>query len=169
MRTRVLLVAAALAVVMASGRWEPPLLSSELTSTLLRGSTDFCLMPADRGAYRQTRGGGAGRQLPGDKRTTGDWPPEGVIGGDIMPARTVFDAYPTFDAVAVDPEAGRAFFTDSSLSSLISYSSDAGGSSSDPTEPETRVLGPDTGIGFIAGGEVDPQRKEVYAVNNDGG
>ena len=31
------------------------------------------------------------------------------------------------------------------------------------------MLGPDSGIGFIAGAEVDPKNKEVYAVNNDGG
>jgi DNA-binding beta-propeller fold protein YncE len=169
MRTRVLLVLSASIALLIGNRWEPSLASAELTSTLFGVQGDFCLMPADRGAYRQTRGGGAGRERPGDKRTMSDWPPEGVVGGDIMPARTVFDSYPTFDAVAVDPEAGRAFFTDSSLSSLISYSTDAGGQSAEPTEPATRILGPDTGIGFIAGGEVDPERKEVYAVNNDGG
>ena len=30
-------------------------------------------------------------------------------------------------------------------------------------------MGPATGIGFAAGMDVDPERKEVYAVNNDGG
>jgi hypothetical protein len=169
MRTRVLLAFSASAILLISHRWEPPLQSAELTSTLFGVQNEFCLMPPDRTAYRQTRGGGAGRELPGDKRTVGDWPPEGLAGGDIMPQRTVFDPYPTFDAVAVDPAAGRAFFTDSSLSSLLSYATDAGGLSDAPTEPMTRVLGPDTGIGFIAGGDVDPLHKEVYAVNNDGG
>ena len=169
MRTRVFLVCSALAVLAASERWEPPLQSAEITSTLFGAPNEFCLMPPDRAAFRQTRGGGAGREIPGDKRSMGDWPPEGVLGGDIMPVRTVFDAYPTFDAVSIDPDAGRAFFTDSSLSSLLSYSLDAGGASKDPTEPLTRILGPDTGIGFIAGSDVDTQRKEVYAVNNDGG
>lgn len=166
---RAFLAAGAAAVLLVSNRWEPPVASAELTSTLFGVQNDFCLMPSDRTAYRQTRGGGAGREIPGDKRTTGDWPPAGVAGGDIMPVRTVFDAYPTFDAVAVDPEAGRAFFTDSSLSSLLSYSIDAGGQGPEEAEPVTRVLGPDTGIGFIAGGDVDPRHKEVYAVNNDGG
>ena len=169
MRTRVLLAVGAAAVLFVSNRLETTAISHQLTSTLLGVDTEFCLMPADRAAYRQTRGGGAGRERPDDKRTTGDWPPDGVAGGDIMPLRTVFDAYPTFDAVAIDADAGRVFFTDSSLSSLISYKTDAGGSSLEPTEPETRVLGPDTGIGFIAGGDVDTQRKQVYAVNNDGG
>lgn len=169
MRARLLLVVASLAVLLAGDRWERPLQSAEMASRLLGVQTDVCLMPSDR-AYRQTRGGGAGRELPGDKRrNTGDWPPEGIEGGDVMPNRTVFDPYPTFDAVAIDPQAGRAFLTDSSLSSLISYASDAGGQSNRITEPLTRVLGPETGIGFIAGADVDPQRKEVYAVNNDGG
>jgi DNA-binding beta-propeller fold protein YncE len=169
MRTRVLLVFSALVVLAASGRWQPPLQSAEISSSLFGVQNDFCLMPPDRAAYRQTRGGGAGRELPGDKRKTGDWPPDGVLGGDIMPLRTVFDQYPTFDAVSIDPAAGRVFFTDSSLSSMLSYSVDAGSDSKEPTEPLTRVLGPDTGIGFIAGSDVDPERKEVYAVNNDGG
>jgi hypothetical protein len=171
MQSRLLVVLAASAWLLSSDRWQPPIHSATLAATLLGGpESGVCLMPPERAAYRQTRGGGAGRQLPDDvRRNAGDWPPPGVRGGDIMPDRTVFDPYPTFDAVAVDPEAGRAFFTDSSLSSLLSYSTSAGGHSDGITDFETRVLGPDTGIGFIAGAEVDPVRKEVYAVNNDGG
>lgn len=170
MRTRVILALAASALLLTSRQWEPALQSAEIVSTLFGASNEVCLMPPERALYRQTRGGGAGRELPGDKRgTTGDWPPPNVVGGDVMPVRSVFDPYPTFDAVSVDPESGRAFFSDSSLSSLLSYATDAGSASREITEPATRVLGPDTGIGFIAGAEVDPQRKEVYAVNNDGG
>lgn len=170
MRTQVLLALGASAALLTSARWEPALQSAEIVSTLFGASNDFCLMPPERAAYLQTRGGGAGREVPGDKRgNAGDWPPPNVAGGDVMPVRSVFDPYPTFDAVSVDPESGRAFFSDSSLSSLLSYSTAAGSTSGEMTEPETRVLGPHTGIGFIAGAEVDPERKEVYAVNNDGG
>jgi DNA-binding beta-propeller fold protein YncE len=171
MRTRVFVVSAALAWVLASDAWEPPEATRLLTSTLLGAplSSEICLMPPRGTAYGQTRGGGAGRDMGDVRRGTGDWPPADVQGGDIMPVRTVFDPYPTFDAVAVDPAAGRAFFTDSSLSSLLSYNTSAGGTSKEITEPETRVAGPDSGIGFIAGMDVDPERKEVYAVNNDGG
>jgi DNA-binding beta-propeller fold protein YncE len=174
MRVRLLLVAMASAVLLVSGtRWEPPVRAEMLTSTLLNGmgSQEICLMPRQRPAFGQvTRGGGAGRENPNDvRRRTGDWPPDGVMGGDVMPARTVFDPYPTFDAVAVDGEAGRAFFTDSSLSGLLSYDVTAGSQSATITEPRTHILGPHTGIGFIAGGAVDPERKEVFAVNNDGG
>ena len=170
MLKRVLLVPVAAVVLLASDRSGPVIHSEEIANTLFGGSSEFCLMPSDRAVNRQTRGGGAGRETKGDvRRDPGDWPPEGVKGGDVMPLRTVFDPYPTFDAVALDPEAGRVFFTDSSLSSLISYSTTAGGSSAAITEPATRVLGPDSGIGFIAGAEVDPKNKEAYAVNNDGG
>ena len=127
---RVMLVPVAAAVLLVSDRWEPPIHSAEIATTLFGGSSEFCLMPSDRNLNRQTRGGGAGRETKGDvRRDPGDWPPENVKGGDVMPLRTVFDPYPTFDAVAVDPESGRAFFTDSSLSSLISYATAAGGNS----------------------------------------
>lgn len=172
MRTRLLFaVVAASALVLASERWEPPIEAGTLASTLLGGPlSEICLMPRDRGGFGQTtRGGGAGREQENDRRKTGDWPPDGVHGGDVMPARTVFDPYPTFDAVAVDPEVGRAFFTDSSLSSLLSYTVSAGAMTKEITPEETRIAGPDAGIGFIAGMDIDPERKEVYAVNNDGG
>lgn len=170
MRTRLLLVSVAAAWLLAGDRWEPPITADSLPLELVRApeSTEICLMP-DRNEYSQTRGGGAGRDVGGERRTTGDWAPDDVHGGDVMPARTVFDPYPTFDGVAVDPEFGRTFFTDSSLSSVLSYSSAAGGSSKEITEHETRVIGPATGIGFVAGMDVDPERREVYAVNNDGG
>lgn len=127
-------------------------------------------MPPERTAYGQTHGGGAGRILADEPpRNSGAWLTTDVEGGDIMPTRTVFDPYPTFDAVAVDSWLGRAFFTDATLSSVLSYDITAGGDSDGITEPRTRILGPDTGIGFIAGADVDPERKEVYAVNNDGG
>jgi hypothetical protein len=170
MRTRVLLVCAASAWLLSGDRWQPPITADSLPSALagVPMSTEICLMPSERAAH-QTRGGGAGRDSGAVRRRDGDWPPKGVQGGDVMPARTVFDPYPTFDAVAVDAGTGRAFLTDSSLSSLLSYATSAGGTGKGITETETRVMGPDTGIGFIAGMDIDRERKEVYAVNNDGG
>jgi DNA-binding beta-propeller fold protein YncE len=129
-------------------------------------------MPPERAAYAdQTRGGGAGGRIGDDVRkpTLGDWPNAKSAVVDVMPARTVFDPYPTFGGLAVDPQAGRAFFSDSSLSGMLSYATSAGSDSTGITDPQTHILGPDTGIGFIAGVAVDPERKEVYTVNNDGG
>jgi hypothetical protein len=169
MRTRLLLVGIAGAWLLAGDRWEPAITADSLPLALVGArEPTICLMP-DRNEYDQTRGGGAGHDIGGERRMTGEWAPAGVHGGDVMPARTVFDPYPTFDGVAVDPAIGRTFFTDSSLSSVLSYETTAGSSSRDITEHETRVMGPDTGIGFVAGMDVDPERKEVYAINNDGG
>jgi DNA-binding beta-propeller fold protein YncE len=172
MRTRVLLVSAGAVLLLASGGWEPPVETAGPAATMLGipGAGEICLMPPDRSAYGQTRGGGAGRVSPDDvRRSGGDWLEGDVEGGDIMPSRSVFDPYPTFNAVSVDPEAGRAFFTDATLSSVLSYSTSSGSHSDNVTDHVTRILGPNTGIGFIAGSDIDPRRKEVYAVNNDGG
>jgi DNA-binding beta-propeller fold protein YncE len=144
-----------------------------LTSILAQPtSPEVCLMPPDRTAYAdQTRGGGAGGRIGDEvKRTTNnDWPHPKSLSLDLMPSRAVFDPYPTFGGLALDPQAGRAFFSDSSLSGVLSYTTSAGSDSPGITEPATHILGPETGIGFIAGVAVDPVRKEVYAVNNDGG
>jgi DNA-binding beta-propeller fold protein YncE len=174
MRTQFMLVVAIVGgVLFAHARWDPPLQAGSLATTLLSvPDAAICVMPSGRSSFAaQTRGGGAGGRMTDEERrpTLMDWPPEGVAGGEIMPARGVFDPYPTFDGVAVDEEVGRAFFSDSSLSGVLSYAMTAGSLSDGITNPATHILGPDTGIGFIAGIEVDPERKEVYAVNNDGG
>ncbi|MPY90019.1 MAG: hypothetical protein GEU99_19110 [Luteitalea sp.] len=172
MRTRLLLVSGASAVLFANGGTRHQALEADaLTSMLAAPSSEICLMPSDSTRYQQTRGGGAGGRIGDEdtRKTNADWPPEQSMTLDAMPDRTVFDPYPTFGGLAVDDAAGRAFFSDSSLSSLLSYSTTAGDDSREITDPLTRVFGPHTGIGFIAGVAVDPERKEVYAVNNDGG
>src|SRR5262245_2236268 len=145
MRAPLLLVGIAGVWLLAGDRWEPPITADSLPLALV-GTREptICLMPV-RNEYAQTRGGGAGHDIGGEPRTTGEWAPADVHGGDVMPARTVFDPYPTFDGVAVDPEVGRTFFTDSSLSSVMSYSTTAGSTSREITEHETRVMGPATG------------------------
>jgi 6-phosphogluconolactonase (cycloisomerase 2 family) len=97
-----------------------------------------------------------------------DWPPQ-AIGGVIPPIRSVSDPFPTFDGIALDIENNRVIFSDENRHSLLVYDRTAGGLSSDPTEPAQWVVGPKTQLGFIAGVEVDPGRKEFYTVNNDGG
>ena len=97
-----------------------------------------------------------------------DWPPH-VIGGVIPPIRSVSDPFPTFDGIALDPENNRVIFSDENRHSLLVYDRTAGGSSNDVTEPVTWIFGPKTMLGYIAGVEVDPKRKEFYTVNNDSG
>jgi 6-phosphogluconolactonase (cycloisomerase 2 family) len=97
-----------------------------------------------------------------------DWPPE-ATGGVIPPIRSVSDPFPTFDGIALDIENNRVIFSDENRHSLLVYDRTAGSSSNEPTEPAQWVVGPRTQLGFIAGVEVDPRRKEFYTVNNDGG
>ncbi len=99
---------------------------------------------------------------------TEDWPP-GAIGGLIDPIRSVSDPFPTFDGLALDPVNDRVIFSDENRHSLLVYDRTAGGFEDDPTEPAQVVFGPKSKLGYIAGVEVDPARKEFYTVNNDGG
>ena len=97
-----------------------------------------------------------------------DWPPR-AVGGLMPPVRSVADPFPTFDGIALDPANNRVIFSDENRHSLLVYDRAAGESSNDPTEPIQWVFGPKTQLGFIAGVEVDPNRREFYTVNNDAG
>lgn len=98
-----------------------------------------------------------------------DWPGEGTMGGDIEPMRLVYDPYPTYDGLAVDSENGLVVMTDENRSGVLTYDRAGGGQSDGITEPRRHVFGPDTNLGFMAGVTLDPQRREIYAVSNDGG
>src|SRR5260370_27576841 len=90
------------------------------------------------------------------------------VASDIAPARTIDDAYPVFNGIAVDDENNIVATTDGNRKSLLIYSRTAGVSG--PTEetiPLRQIIGPETNIGFVAGVVVDPESREVYAVNND--
>jgi hypothetical protein len=97
-----------------------------------------------------------------------NWPPN-AIGGLIPPVRSVSDPFPTFDGMALDTVNNRVIISDENRHSMLVYDRTAGSFSNDVTEPVQHVFGPDTQIGFVAGVEVDPSRKEFYTVNNDGG
>jgi 6-phosphogluconolactonase (cycloisomerase 2 family) len=111
----------------------------------------------------------AASRLPQEGGVASDeWPPR-AIGGLIPPVRSVSDPFPTFDGIALDTENNRVIFSDENRHSLLVYDRTAGGSSNEPTEPVQWVFGPKTRLGYIAGVEVDPIRKEFYTVNNDSG
>jgi DNA-binding beta-propeller fold protein YncE len=97
-----------------------------------------------------------------------DWPPA-AIGGLVPPLRSVHDPYPTYDGLAFDPVAGRVIMSDENRHSMLVYDSAAGSASTAVTEPIQQIFGRRTQIGFVAGVEVDPARREFYTVNNDGG
>jgi len=98
----------------------------------------------------------------------GDWP-KGAIGGVLPPLRSVYDPFPTFDGIALDTDNDRVIMSDENRHALLVYDRAAGSLSSDVTEPVQYIFGPKALLGYIAGVEVDPPRKEFYTVNNDGG
>lgn len=87
--------------------------------------------------------------------------------GDITPVRMVFDPHPSFNGIALDPASNLVVLSDTNRKSLLSYSMKAAGTGSDAAEPLRQLMGPDTGIGFIAGVAIDAQRRELMTVNND--
>jgi 6-phosphogluconolactonase (cycloisomerase 2 family) len=111
----------------------------------------------------------AAARLPQEGGVASDeWPPN-ALGGVLPPVRSVYDPFPTFDGIALDTENDRVIFSDENRHSLLVYERTAGGASNDPTEPTQFIFGPRTRLGYIAGVEVDPKRREFYTVNNDSG
>jgi DNA-binding beta-propeller fold protein YncE len=127
-----------------------------------------CLMPPLEPAY-QERGAGpvqpsslVGGPPPG-------WPGRQALGGNVPAARVVFDPHPTFNGMAIDPKNGIAVMSDENRSSLLVYDLKAGGQGTDTTQPRGHIIGAKVELGFIAGVTLDPVRREIYTVNNDGG
>jgi DNA-binding beta-propeller fold protein YncE len=88
-------------------------------------------------------------------------------GTDLPAIRQISDPYPTFSEVAVDSVNNRVVMTDINRKSVLQYDRAAGGNSAQMTPPQSQILGPDTMAGFLAGVEVDPVLREIFAVNND--
>jgi DNA-binding beta-propeller fold protein YncE len=82
-------------------------------------------------------------------------------GGDIAAVRLLRDAYPTFNGIAVDPERSLVIASDSNLKSVLVYNAARG------SKALQQIRGEKTEIGFVAGIAVDPEAREIYAVNND--
>jgi DNA-binding beta-propeller fold protein YncE len=88
-------------------------------------------------------------------------------GGDIIPIRQVSDPYPAFNGIAIDPENNLVAMSDVNRKSILSYARAAESHGGGITDPLHHIFGPLTNIGFVAGIALDPQRKEIFAVNND--
>jgi DNA-binding beta-propeller fold protein YncE len=67
----------------------------------------------------------------------------------------------------LDTRSNRVLMSDENRKSVLTYERSAGGNSSAVTSPMWQIIGPQTEVGFIAGVEIDPDRREIYAVNND--
>jgi DNA-binding beta-propeller fold protein YncE len=89
-------------------------------------------------------------------------------GGDLPPVRMVVDPYPSFNGVVVDPLSDLVMMSDTNRKSLLLYQRLAGSpTSTEPATPVQQIMGPQTGIGFVAGVAMDPAHRELFTVNND--
>jgi 6-phosphogluconolactonase (cycloisomerase 2 family) len=90
-----------------------------------------------------------------------------ITEGQLPPVRYVLDPYPTFNGIVLDTRANRVLMSDENRKSVLTYERSAGSTTSAVTSPMWQIIGPQTEVGFIAGVEIDPERREIYAVNND--
>jgi DNA-binding beta-propeller fold protein YncE len=89
-------------------------------------------------------------------------------GGDLPPVRMVVDPYPSFNGIVVDPLSDLVMMSDTNRKSLLLYQRLAGSpTSTEPATPVQQIMGPQTGIGFVAGVAMDPAHRELFTVNND--
>jgi DNA-binding beta-propeller fold protein YncE len=137
-----------------SGRRAPVVLSyppTQLARAAIDPTGDMCAW------------GDAGPEVfadaPADTSTTTE--------GQLPPLRYVIDPYPTFNGIALDTRGNRVLMSDENRKSLLTYRLSAGSASTGVTPPLWQIIGPQTEVGFIAGVEIDPDRREIYAVNND--
>ena len=96
-----------------------------------------------------------------------DWARAHIAGGDVPPARVVSDPYPTLHSVAVDPVNDRVFMSDPNRHAVWSYERLAASKGGEAVPPLTGIRGPATGMMFVAAVTVDPERQEIYTVDND--
>jgi DNA-binding beta-propeller fold protein YncE len=128
---------------------------------------EICLRPGVESAYQAgatapQSGGESSGAPPG-------WPGKQTLGGNVPAARLVYDPHPTFNGMAVDPTNNVVIMSDENRGSLLSYNLTDGGFARETTEPRRHIIGSKVNLGFIAGVAVDPGRREMYTVNNDGG
>jgi hypothetical protein len=89
-------------------------------------------------------------------------------GGDLPPVRMVIDPYPSFNGVAIDTTNDLVMMSDTNRKSLLVYDRTAGSLASPAAAaPRQQIMGPDTGVGFVAGVAMDPAHRELFTVNND--
>jgi DNA-binding beta-propeller fold protein YncE len=116
----------------------------------------MCTMPD-----AEPDGGQAAGQIAIPKRSDAE-------GGDLPPVRMVVDPYPSFNGVVVDSTNDLVMMSDTNRKSLLIYDRTAGSPpSKQAASPKQQVMGPDTGVGFVAGVAMDPGHRELFTVNND--
>ncbi|HEX9369342.1 MAG TPA: hypothetical protein VF921_22105 [Vicinamibacterales bacterium] len=124
-----------------------------------------CTMPplADADGQRQDQSAAAEQA-----RRLAVPPTSDLASSDLPPVRMVVDPYPSFNGVAVDTVTDTVMMSDTNRKSLLLYPRTAGSATStQPAAPIQQIMGPETGIGFVAGVAMDPAHRELFTVNND--
>jgi DNA-binding beta-propeller fold protein YncE len=84
------------------------------------------------------------------------------------PERVIKDQYPSFSAVAINPDDNMLVVTDENLFQILEYDRRE---NTPPqarlTEPKRIISGPNTRAEMLCGVYIDPVTKEVYVLNND--
>ena len=131
------------------------------TEAAAEAEGSLCLMPGADDAAGGLGVPDAAQQIAIPRRSDTE-------GGDIPPVRMVVDPYPSFNGVAVDTTNDLVMMSDTNRKSLLVYDRTAGSrTSKDPVAARRQIIGPDTGVGFVAGVAMDPVHRELFAVNND--
>jgi DNA-binding beta-propeller fold protein YncE len=91
-----------------------------------------------------------------------------AIEGDRPPLRIIRDTYPTYSAIAVDPNNDEVFVEDENLFGVNVFNrTDSTPAAASFTEPKRRIGGLQTKLEFNCGLYVDPKNGDVYSVAND--
>ena len=159
----------ALVVVLLPGAGKSPI-ASEVVLPLLQSMEppEICLMPGREAAYQAAAGSGQAPAATASGAPPG-WPGKQTMGGNVPATRLVYDPHPTFNGMAIDPANNVVVLSDENRGSLLTYHLSDGGLEKGTTEPRRHIAGSKVNLGFIAGVTVDPGRREMYTVNNDGG
>src|SRR5947208_11126292 len=127
----------------------------------------MCLMPDGVDEVAAEGGSGFGRTVS-EQSPIAIPKRSGAEGGDLAPVRMVVDPYPSFNGVAIDTTNNLVMMSDTNRKSLLVYDRDAGSpTSKEAAPPRQEIMGPDTGVGFVAGVAMDPGHREPSTVNND--
>src|SRR2546430_10405393 len=120
----------------------------------------MCTMP-EADARAAAPGAGVEQQIAIPTRSDAE-------GGDLPPVRMVVDPYPSFNGVTVDTTNDLVMMSDTNRKSLVVYDRTAGSAASkEAATAKQQIMGPDTGVGFVAGVAMDPGHRELFTVNND--
>lgn len=171
LRKELFALPAAALVLLLPGAGRTPI-AAEVMRPLLKSTerAEVCLTPPPGARYQAKPA--AGTAPPAGARLDGPppgWPGKAALGGNVPAVRTVFDPHPTFNGMAVDPQNGVIVFSDENQEGLLSYNLSDGSHSAATTPARRHILGAKVELGFIAGVTLDPGRREIYTVNNDGG